>query len=555
MVIYPESFSIKPNIEATVGFRNLFKTTAQSAINKNLTLMKGNYVFCSKNAEEKIMHISNTVSEDEYPKGAVKNLHKCAIVLENVKNMDIDCGNSNFIMDGKMTHIYFKGCENIRLRNLNIETALPNVHKLTVVKASTFYITFEIDSQSKYIEENGEFFWVGTDYKLGFTDNKNSAGWIPTAKKNNPFHLRKHGSHPLYGVAGIKQVSERVFNARFIVPKDFEEGQVFYIYPAMREEVGIFIENSKGIELVNVKQTFNYSHALVAQNSENITLDGIDFSPSANNEVDFCSFADFLQFSMCRGTVRVLNSNFDSAGGNVCRIHGINFKIVSSNKDKMTVKFPHPKTYGFDCLRDGDIIAFIDPKTLNVIGSTKILHATLRDEYFYDLVLTTYNPPIGVGGFIECVPANPKFEFIGNTLNRVASNGIICGTRGKVQIENNKFLNTGAKGILVENDVSKRYVSGNAEELLIRGNAFMNCEDSAVLIKPDTRRHGDYIHNNIQIENNLFVLNNIHALDVASCRNIKLKDNVYKGKALSGRWILSKNVENIIEDCPKQQEL
>ena len=107
-------------LEVAVGLRNLFKTTAQSAINKNLTLMKGNYVFCSKNAESRVLHISNTMAQEEYPKGATPNMHKTAIVIENIKNMDIDCSGSTFIMDGKMTHIYINNCENIKIKNLFI---------------------------------------------------------------------------------------------------------------------------------------------------------------------------------------------------------------------------------------------------------------------------------------------------------------------------------------------------------------------------------------------------------------------------------------------------
>ena len=74
-------------------------------------------------------------------------------------------------------------------------------------------------------------------------------------------------------------------------------------------------------------------------------------------------------------------------------------------------------------------------------GRTKILHATLRDEYYYDLVLATYDPPIGVGGVIENISACPDFEFAGNTINRVVTRGVLVTTRGKVRIENNKFLN------------------------------------------------------------------------------------------------------------------
>lgn len=553
MVIYPESFSVKPNTEATIGLRNLFCTTSQSAINKNLTLLKGNYVFCSKNAEERKIYVSNSAAPEEYSRISKRDMHKSAIVIENVKNMDIDCGYSNFIMDGKMTHIYIKNCENIKIKNVNIETVLPDVHKITITKASPFYITFEIDSQSNYIEENGNFFWIGTDYKTGFTDFKNSASWTPTAKKNNLFHLTKNGSHPLFGVASIKQVSDRVFNARFIVPKDYEAGQVFYIFPALREEVGILVEDSKNIYLENVRQTFNYSHSFIAQNSENITLQSVDFSPNPKAEADLCSFADAVHFSMCRGKIKVCDSNFDAISSNACNIHGFYFKITEINKDKMTVKFSHPKSYGFSCLRDGDIIAFIDSKTHMETGRTKLLHATLRDEYTFDLVMTTYDPPAHVGDFIECIPANADFEFCNNTINRVAGKGVCCTTRGKVRIENNRFLNTGASGILFAGDTSEKFEGGRICDAHISSNAFMNCEESNILIKPLNRKYAGYVHSNILVENNLFVVNNIYAADVSSAHNVVFKNNVYKGKALNNKWISLKNATNVITDCPQQK--
>ena len=117
MVIYPESFSLKPDIEATNGFKNLFNTTSQSAVHKTLTLVKGNYVFCSKNADVRKFNISNTVSSEEYAVGEEKNIHKTAIVIENVKDMEIDCYDSNFIMDGVMSHILIKNCEKIKIKN------------------------------------------------------------------------------------------------------------------------------------------------------------------------------------------------------------------------------------------------------------------------------------------------------------------------------------------------------------------------------------------------------------------------------------------------------
>ncbi len=549
MVIYPESFSVKPNAEASTGFRNLFNTTSQTAVPKNLTLLKGNYVFQSKNAEEREIFISNTIGEGEYKKGEKPNMRKPAVVIENIKNMDIDCNGSNFIMDGKMTHIVIKNCENIKIKNLNIESILPNVHKIKILKSSAFYVTFEIDSTSKIVEENGEFYWVGTDYKLGFTDYKNSGGWMVTGRPDNFSHIKRNNHHPFYGIVSLKQVSDRVFNARFIAPKDYEVGQVFYLYPTVREEVGILIDSSKNITLENVSQRFNYSLALVAQNSENIYLDRLDFSPNPNAEVDFCSFADFLQFSMCRGKITVTNCNFDAAGDDTCNVHGFNFKIVESNKDKMTVQFMHHQSYGFECIREGDIIAFVDPKTLQDLGSTKVLHATLRDNYYYDLVLTTYDPPIGVGGVIENLSANPNFEFSNNTINRIVTRGLLCTTRGKVLIENNKFLNTGASGILISDDASSWYESGPVRDVTIRGNAFINCEENGILIKPENRKNEGAVHKNILIENNLFILNNIPAVNMTGADNVTLKNNDYRGKPLGKQYVIAQNCTNVTLDC------
>ena len=551
LVIYPESFSVKPDTEATVSLRNLFNTTSQTAVRKNLTLLHGNYVFLSRNADKREMYISNTVGEAEYKENEPKSIHKTAVVIEGVRNMEIDCNDSTFIMDGKMTHIMFKNCDNITLKNLTIETVLPDVHKITVIKASPFYITFEIDSTVNFAEEDGEFYWYGTDYKTKLTDFQNEAFWMPTGKAENYNHIKRSEHHPLYGAASIRRIKDKVFNVRFIVPKDYTVGQVFYLFPPRRDEVGIFIDSSSNIKLDNVKQRFNYSLAFVAQNSENITLENVDFSPNPDAKVDFCSLADFLQFSMCRGKLAVRSSNFDAAGGDACNVHGIYFKIVEACRDKITVKFCHPQSYGFECIRNGDIIAFTDPETLLETGRTKVLSAVLRDKYYYDITMVDCDTPARVGGVIENISACPDFEFAGNTINRVVTRGVLVTTRGRVRIENNRFLNTGMSGVLISDDADNWYESGCVRDVTIRGNAFMNCDENAILIKPENKKYAGPVHRNILIENNLFLLNETYALNASCSENIVMRGNTYAGEPKDGKCIASHNVERLITDEPK----
>ncbi len=554
VVIYPESFSVKPNTEATEGFRNLFKTAAEMPAPKTLTLLKGNYVFMRKNANEREIHISNTISTDEYSLGEQKNLRRAAVVIENVSDMEIDCGGSSFIMNGIMTHIVMKNCKNVTLKNLNIETVAPNVHKFTVLKASPFYVTFKLDSVSNYREERDGYWFYGSDYKFPFVMHENggwAGGWMITARPGNYSHTVRNGVHPFSGAASVRETSERVFSVRFITPKDYEPGQIFYFYPVERYEVGILADSCKNIKLENVRQSFNNSLAFIAQNCDGVTLEKLDFSPPANSEIDLTSYADFLQFSMCRGNIAVRNCNFDNAGDDVCNVHGFHFKIVKAQKEKLTVKFCHPQSYGFECLRANDVIAFIDPETLLEAGRTKIVKATLRDEYFYDLEISGCESPLGVGGCIENLSACPNFEFSGNTVNRIVTRGVLATTRGRVRIENNKFLNTGMSGILISDDASSWYESGCVQDVAIRGNAFMNCDENAILIKPENTKYAGAVHKNILIENNLFILNNTHALNANCADNIVMRGNVYRGRPKDGKCIVTENVNNIVTDEPK----
>ena len=548
MVIYPESFNIKPDSEVTVAFSNLLNTASENANPKSLLLQKGNYVFLSKYAQERELYITNTIADKEYSETDKKHIHKIALDLKGINDLEIDFNNSTIILDGKMTNIVIENCENITLKNLTIETVQPNVHKIIILKASPFYITFKIDETSNYKEENGDYYWYGTDYISYFTENKNTGAWTPTAKPSNYSHLNKNGSHPFYGVSSIKEIAPRVFKARYIVPKDFTEGQIFYVFSKIRKNVGIFIDGSKNVKLENVTQRFNYGLGVVAQNSENIELNKLDFSPRDGAEVDFCSLADFICISMCRGTVSVKNSNFNSCANDCCNVHGIYFKVLDVQGDIITLGYSHRRTFGFNPLRVNDTINFIDPKTLAELGSSKILQSEMIDRYRIKLKVSTRVNNYPAGTVVEDVTACPDFEFSENTLNRIALRGLLVTTRGKILIENNKFLNTGMSGIYVANDALTWHESGRVKSMMIRGNAFMNCEENSILILPENRRFQGFVHENIYIENNLFVLNGIPALNVNSTKNIIMKNNVYKGKPSFGKYVISKNIDGLVTD-------
>ena len=168
----------------------------------------------------------------------------------------------------------------------------------------------------------------------------------------------------------------------------FKTGDCFYLFDVRRQFAGIFINQCCNVTLENIKQRFNYSLALVLQDSENVTVDSVSFAPEQNSARKMASVADFMQVCMCRGRVSVTNSLFDGAGDDCLNVHGVHFGIKAINKNKMTVAFMHRQSHGYQPIHIGDEIAFINPKTLLQYGKATVKAAKLLNEYEIELTLS-----------------------------------------------------------------------------------------------------------------------------------------------------------------------
>ncbi len=553
MFINPEIYGILPGDDVTVGFIVMAQALRDNVAHKKLTLQKGIYHFSSINAVSRRLYVTNTVGEDEYKPGEEKNIHKIAINLEGIKDLEIDGQSSTFVLDGKLTNLVIDGCENVTIKNVKIEAYKPDIHKFTVLSASPFYASFKLDEESDYTEEKGRFYFTGTDYKTDFMLSRATASWITSAKPENYHHLVRSG-HPFKGAISFKETAPRVFKARYISPVKLCEGQIFNLFRVKRDNVGIFIQNSKNITLENVGQTCGRTLSLVAQNSEDLKFTGLDFSPKQGSDIEFASPADFIQICMCRGTVKVCDSSFDSAGDDAINVHGFNFKIASIAGNVLRLKYCHPQSYGYESLRAGDEIALIDARSLLDRGTAHIISAQLIDPYTYEITLDTDQLPVRVGDVVENLSACPDFVYSGNTVDRVVTRGVLVTTRGKVLIENNRFLNTGMSGISIADDAASWYESGPVRDVTIRGNAFMNCDGYAVLVIPEVKNYEAPIHENILVENNLFCGGaESRAVKMRGAKNVTLRNNVYRGEPKNGKWTVFEDVEELhFEDTPAQ---
>ena len=508
---------------------------------KTIVFEKGTYLIDATKLGAQKLYITNTVGDEEFSKGETPHLNRAPLWFNSLKNVTIDGNGAKFVIYGKSTNIVIDSCENIKIQNMTIATDNPEMHELKVVNKGLFYVDYEIDDQSEIVNENGKFYFVGHDYKRNIKDKARNAWWIAHFPKDKP-HFCKRTYHPLRDSLKIKQLDKKKIRAYGITSSNFKIGDKYYLYDVRRQYAGIFVQDSKNVTLDNVKQTFNYSLAFVAQNTENITITNLDFSPEKGRVM--CSVADFIQICMCRGKVVVKDSKFDGAGDDCMNVHGFHFEIVDKDKDKIVVIFKHPQSHGYNAFEKGDEIEFIHPDTLLPKGQASVLDSMMLSEYFIELTLDNTDDAV-VGEFVENITACPQVEFVNNEIDRIITRGLLLTTRGKTIIENNQFYSTTMSGILLSDDADNWFESGMCLDMTIKNNVFDYCGENGILIKPENKHYEGAVHKNITIEGNTFKKCERACFEISSTDNVNLKNNIIGS---CPEKLITNNVTNMKKD-------
>lgn len=534
-------YGVKPNEYCEKALENFLSSIPQDDEEKVIEFEAGEYLIDATNLKRQMLYITNTVGDAEFKKDETPHLNRAPLCFEKLKNVTIEGNGAKFIIHGKSTNAVISECENIKLQNLTITAENPEMHELKVVGTGKFFVDYEIDKQSRYINENGKFYFVGHDYKRAFTYKAKTSWWNGYFPADRP-EMCKREKHPLHDTFKIKEIGEHKIRAYCLSASKFKVGDKYYLFDVRRQYAGIFVRDSKNVTLQNVKQHFNYSLAFVAQNTENITIDNVYFAPE-NGKV-MCSVADFIQICMCRGQVVVKDSYFDGAGDDCLNAHGFHFKIVKKNGNKITVRFMHPQSHGFNPFNVGDEITFVNSKTMLEKGKATVERADLTNEYDIELALDNADDAV-IGEFVENITACPELTFINNTVTRIITRGLLLTTRGKTLIENNHFKSTTCSGILLSDDANNWYESGACYDMTIKNNTFDWCGENGILIKPENTIHAGAVHKNINIIGNTFKKCEKTCFDIKSTDNVTIKDNIVEN---APSLLKTENVTNFTKD-------
>lgn len=484
-----------------------------------IKLSPGIYQLERSKSAQVLYHISNTTSESEDP-DPTKHI---GLYLHSLKNVTVDGCGSTLLMNGEMTSFILDKCENIVLKNLNIDYKYPTQTEVEVMEEGRDYLIVQVHPTSQYriVNEQLEWYGDGWSFKNGIAQsydrvsNMTWRSWSPMENLIRTVELRPNVLYLQYREK--PQVGLHI---------------VFQMRDSFRDEVSGFVNRSKAIQLENMNFYYLGNFGVVCQYSEDITVDRCNFAPRPDSGRTNAGFADFIQVSGCRGMIDIKNSRFVGAHDDPINIHGTHLRVMEFLSDnRLKVRFMHDQTFGFEAFFKGDDIELVDPHSLLAVEKAKIKEAKLVTPREMELTLSK---PLSTKVteqkdlVVENVSWTPEVRITNNYFERVPTRGILITTRRKSLIEGNTFYGMQMSGIFVANDGLSWYESGPVHDLTIRRNTFLNCGEPVVNIDPENREYKGAVHKNITIEENYFYMrkNSSSAIRAKAVDGLIIRNNL-----------------------------
>ena len=496
---------VKPNTyeNCVKGFQDAIRACKEKKA-KVLSFQKGRYDIWPEGATRKEYFISNTSTEQECP----SKIKTIGLLFDNINDLEIDGNGALLMYHGKMITMVFDQCKRIKIHSLNTDFERPTASEIKYIKVDSTGVDVLLHSDSRYDIIDNKLYLIGEGWKSSLT---HCIEW----DKDTHFFTYSNGWNQLVS-AKATELSPQVIH--FDTPTSFQpkEGNILTVRDIIRDQVGMFINESEDIVLENLNMAYMHGLGIVSQYTSNVTMNRVICMPPKESGRLLAASADMMHFSGCKGKITIKNCHFEGAQDDPINIHATNLRIVSKIDDKtLKLRFMHGQSYGFTAFHSGDEVAFIKASQMLRIDEQYIVSQVKKLSEREILLSFTKPVPdnLEIGhDCIENMTYTPEVEIRNNYFTRTSTRGLLVTTPRKVVVENNIFEKTGMSAILIESDAEGWFESGPVNDVLIANNTFIDCAyqggpgNAIIALNPsntiiDAQKP---VHKNIRIINNKF---------------------------------------------------
>lgn len=533
-------------------------------LDKKLIVDKGTYRISKEFSNRKLIHISNTSTED-YPEKHI------GILVKGVSNLEIVFDKANLLIEGDMMAIAFVKCENIKVSGLSWDYKIPTTSEMSLIEINEEekFLEFYIDPCLDFEIKNNKLIWYsekdskGDYYWIKENHHDQCCTFCARYDKSNMTRRYAIEYSPFMDYEEIVPIEQNTFRIYYdkLPQIKLEKGMHFqFMSNWVRDNCGALVTYCKNMTFKNLTISYMHGFGFLVQMSRDIFFDKTLIKGRKGRYTS--SFADGIHVSGCGGKFEIINSKFDNTLDDPINIHGTYTKLQKIEGDLLYLSYMHHQQAGFRQFNDFDDIVFYNADNLEKLidrpipikkymgfkhQSTKemIVKIDKKDaEYLKKFLGQKTN--IVCENLTYC----PEILIKNNEFSNIATRCILATSSKKTIIEDNVFHGSSLATLYFSNDAMEWYESGPIKDLTIRKNIFNvksigreAWDDApAIFINPIINSKSidpnTFIHQNIKIENNIFNIYDESIIRAKFTSNIQFINNlinVYNhGKCLYG---------------------
>jgi parallel beta-helix repeat protein len=467
--------------------------------NSKVIIEKGTYHFYPEKAYEQYCFITNHDN----------SLRRIAFPINDFDGLTIDAKDAKFIFHGVMMPFNIENSKNIDISGFTIDWHLPLHSEGMIVANDTVNNTFDLRlaDNMPYTIRNEQLIFI----KEGFEHDLNHAILFDPERKAVVYNTSKYT--PLNMIKHIEIRNKDKFDfpnyIDFRIP-EYEMQNQEYSIKALEIEPGLvrifgnrkslppvgmvlvskgqfgkdrianafYINKSSNVNLHNLTIHYAGGMGIIGERSQDIFLDHINILANPKNNLMVSTTADAAHFSSCKGKIVVDNCNFRHQLDDAINVHGA-YVLVEDvlGPNKIGVRIGHFQQAGFQFAEEGDNVGFIKPKeSAEVAFKTSVKSFYKLNKGYY---IITFNEEIAdklsKGHIVENLDWYPEVTITNNQFVNNRARGLLLKSPKKTIVQNNYFSNM-MQAIIISGGINTWwYESGGAQNMLIEGNTFGDC--------------------------------------------------------------------------------
>jgi len=553
-----EDFGIKPNVNKSMTAQvNRLIDEIDDKEEVTIVFPKGRYDFYPDSNYFRDYYETNTY--DINPK-------RLAVLFDAKKNITLDAQGSDFIFHGHIQPFTLDRCQDISIKNVNIDWDKPLNAEGQIIEADSKHILMTIDTSQFPFSVHQEGLTFAAE---GWSDNWRLSGgsWLIEIDKNHiiPPFTGDHGC-----VNGdLKNVTYSTPSPEVVLmegqfSKTPKIGNYLILRHNTRDHAGMFLFHSKNIKLQNINVYHTSGLGVLSQYCENLEMRNVNMIPNPHKNRYLSGHDDGLHFMGCRGNIRIDSCDAQGLMDDPINIHGTYVPVAERLNDSMVkCHYAHDMSSGLIWAKPEDVVGFVLKMDMNTRATAVVKTFKQLDKDSFVLTFEQAIPSnISAEYSLENLSCTPNVHITNCYVGSNRARGYLISTPGKVVIENNIFETSGS-AILIAGDANYWYESGAVKDITIRNNEFKeSCNSSSyqfchaiISIYPEIPQADSLkpYHKNVTIEGNSFHPSDYPILYAKSVEGLRFVNNTIQRSYAYKPWHRNKN-SFVFEAC-KQVEI